>query len=346
MTKKLIIVLLLCTIALLLVIIVIKDEQPNTQDSETQESSQETLRNYKIGIAGYTPANLNEPKVEDVLNFWREIEANADYYGIHTDWKDTQLINLAVDQLDLDLNVVLGFQNPEEWLNSQANYIEVAKSLLQKYPQIKYLAIGNEVNLLKETYPAEFPNFISAYKAIYDSLKVDYPEVTIYTTFQFEALAGNGYLTGKKDTREPDYNLVAELESKLDIIGLTLYPYFDYTSPSFIPDDYLSGLTSISQKPIAITETGWMSRETYGGDLATLGDEGYTGSEEEQVNYIKRLVSLVENYNVVFITWFPLNDLTNWQNGDDPEKFELFDSIGLKKYDGTPKLAWEEWIKW
>jgi hypothetical protein len=91
-----------------------------------------------------------------------------------------------------------------------------------------------------------------------------------------------------------------------------------------------------------ITETGWMSREKFGGDLAALNGV-WTGSEQEQVEYLNRLQQLVKDTNMLFVNWAFMHDYSMWVEGDIPTALPLFDSIGLRNYDGTEKMVWKEW---
>lgn len=303
-------------------------------------------RNYKIGLAGYTPINFPSPETSDALDFWDDVEEYSEVYGVHTNWTDTLSLDVAAKSQNNDIELVLGFQEPGEWMDKKGEYIAKAKDVLKKYPQIKYLAVGNEVNIEFEEHPNEFENFINSYKEIYDSIKQEFPAVKVYTVFQYDFLKGDGYLSGKKDSRNPQWDILTRLEDKLDLIGLTAYAYFDYKTPAEIPDTYFSDIRAYSQKPLAITETGWMSRTAFGGKNAPISNQGFAGSEIEQSDYLKKLVTLLNNENVEYVNWFPLNDISDWVDSDEGmEGFELFDSIGLRNNDGVSKHVFNLWLE-
>lgn len=313
--------------------------QNQTEETYFSESFGLNERNFKIGTAGYVPANFPDLKIEDVIAFWKDVESIDELYGVHTDWRDTNLIDVAAKSQKHDIVLVLGFQKPEEWQKEADAFIAKADSFLDKYSMIKYLAIGNEINMLKEENSAKFDSFLNSYEKIYEALKKEHPTVKIFTTFNYETLKGAGYLTGKKHA--PSFEIIQKIGSKMDLVGLTVYPYFDHKSPTEIPDDYFRELRKYTLKPIAVTETGWMSREKYGGKLSALNE--YAGSEDEQAEYLKKLASILKSEETEFVDWIFINDIQNWSEGDVPKNNELFDSVGLKKNDGKPKKVWHLW---
>lgn len=298
-----------------------------------------------IGVSGYSPANFPSSTASQVSRFWSEVNTAADVYGVHVDWTDTNILYEASSNFDGDIELVLGFQKPEEWELLSEKYLEKLTSLLNNGKQIKYVAIGNEVNTLYKQYPDKFDKFIAAYNLIYDEIKKKFPEVKIFTTFQYELLTGKGYLSQGTERSKNQFELLEKFKDKLDLIGLTVYPYFDLNHPKQVETDYFKDLRRYTDKPIAITETGWMSRKTFGGDRSFISAKGLTGSEDEQVDYIKVLLELCNQEKITFINWLGLNDFVEWTDGDNGTKgYEVFDSIGLKKHDGSPKMAWNYWM--
>lgn len=96
-------------------------------------------------------------------------------------------------------------------------------------------------------------------------MNLNYPDIVFFTSFNYETLLGNGYLTGKAEIRESSLSLVSEYEQNLDVIGITYYPFFDYTSPLDIPKNYYEPLSNFS-KPAAFTEIGWLTRDNFEGN--------------------------------------------------------------------------------
>ncbi|HLC65425.1 MAG TPA: hypothetical protein VJI46_04865 [Candidatus Nanoarchaeia archaeon] len=300
-----------------------------------------TSRGFFIGTSGYAPANFPSSSSAEVQAFWSDVGKSGELFGVHTDWKETGII--AVSSQFSDLVLVLGFQKPEEWENDVEELKDSIRDILRDNPRVKYLAIGNEVNTLYEQFPNQFDNFVSAYKEVYQSVKAEFPNVKVFTTFQLEAMKGKGYLTGK--AREEEWFLLSKFGDSLDIAGFTTYSYFDYTDPDKIPSDYYGEIKQYTNKPVAFTEIGWPARSRWGGKLSKLNEQGFTGSEKEQVDFLNRFLDTTKSLDLEFVNWIFINDIVAWKDGEEPKQFPLFDSIGLKYHDGTAKEAWNEWLK-
>jgi exo-beta-1,3-glucanase (GH17 family) len=301
----------------------------------------------RYGIAGYTPANGPDAGVEDGRQYWVDISRYSDIYGVHVDWQELTLVHVANAQLATKpLVVVLGFQTPDEWETSVEGFIQVASQMLTDYPQIEYLGIGNEVNVLQKKYPENFAHFVAAYQQIYSNLRENFPKVKMSPTFQYEEMVGRAYLvTGKVET-DSQLSLLEQFEPMMDMVAITTYPYFAYQDPENIPLDYFTQISEYTTKPIVITETGWMARKAYAPPLEGLQAEGYTGSESEQDRYLEKLIYMSELVNIDVVNWAFLNDIGPWKNGGAAAiGVELFDSIALHDNEGRAKVVWERWKK-
>lgn len=292
------------------------------------------------GIAGFVPANFPNYNQESFVSMWQELNANTEIYGVHTDWQELSLVAQAQNQYSGSLVVVLGWQDPAEWKAGATSLITQVLDLVAANTKIKYLGIGNEINLLRAQNPTDFKNYITGYKQLYQEVKTKFPMLSIFPTFQYEALIGKGYLSGGHNE---SWDLLKELDDYLDLVVLTTYPYFDYKLPTDIPANYFAEATKYSVKPLAVSETGWMSRQSFGGKFSSLSEQGYAGSEQEQVDYLRKLREILPKDNTEFVNWAFLHDISKWQEGDEPSLHPLFDSIALKNNDGSSKLVWEEW---
>lgn len=304
-----------------------------------------TLVTTKFGMSGFFPANFPQHSVSDLKDFWREINFYTDSYGVHVDWQDTIILDITAENYDGELILVLGFQNPQQWQSSVGAFIASTSEILTKYPGIKYLGIGNEVNLLADDFPGQFENFAAAYRQIYTELKAEFGQVQIFPTFQYEDLIGEGYLMHGSSSNRQAWELLNEFENFMDVFAITTYPYFDHPQVVDLPNDYYAQATEFTDKQILITETGWMSRWEFGGDLSYLTEQGFTGSELEQDEYLAWLLGRVVESPGLFVAvnWLGLHDISAWQEGDAPKTLPLFDSLGLKFNDGSEKAAWNRW---
>ena len=188
-------------------------------------------RDYKIGIAGFFPVNFPNSTTTQNREYLQTVNEIGEIVGIHTNYDKLNIVDLYASQTTSEINLVLGLEKPTGSA-SASEVIEKITLYLKKYPQIKYLALGNEINFNFVPNSSKYLEFLAKYKALYTQLKGQFPELKIYTTFQYETLIGKGYLTGKKG--QPVLSMLSDFKDYIDVIGLTVYPYFDYKNPEEI----------------------------------------------------------------------------------------------------------------
>lgn len=115
---------------------------------------------------------------------------------------------------------------------------------------------------------------------------------------------------------------------KSDIIAFTTYPGLIYKDPADIPADYYTEVKSHTSKRIAFTEIGWHSNS---------GPAGWESSKAEQAQFITQFITLTTAMD---------NELAIWSFMYDQGTVEPFNSMGLRRSDGTARPAWDEWVNW
>jgi hypothetical protein len=111
---------------------------------------------------------------------------------------------------------------------------------------------------------------------------------------------------------------------KMDILVFTSYPFAveGINSPADIPDGYYKkAFDYISNKSFGFSELAWPSMEAFGG-------------EQGQADFIMNVTSRLtkdQNIDLHLLGWAWLHDI------------DEHDYTGLKKKDGTEKLAYEVW---
>ncbi len=194
-----------------------------------------------------------------------------------------------------------------------------------------YLFIGNEISTYWELDSTDYLNMVEFYHEAYDSIKAHSPETQVGTVFNYEHIAGSGALTGFVDSYWNAYNTFDE--SKLDIIGITLYPFFDNIAANDVPLDYLDDLfENISDKPIAITETGWPAESFIG---------LWNASETEQVDYVDKFFNLIEGHDIPVANWLFLHYLIS---DIDSDAFDIFRSVSLRDSMHNDRPALADWL--
>ncbi|MBV6394927.1 MAG: hypothetical protein HFACDABA_00498 [Anaerolineales bacterium] len=207
-----------------------------------------------------------------------------------------------------------------------------------------YLGLASEINTYMDAYPDDAENFVSLYHDIYRQVKAESPQTQIFVTFQWDDL-NNMFPQPEEGNRQrlnPNWSQVEAFEPNLDVWALSSYPYFVFPSAQDIPADYYSRVLAKTDKPIAITEGGWTSRDI-GNIHATPQDQvAYLNSIHDQLGprlafwvYLVLNDFDMESYSKAF------ND--QGANANDLSTLSMFASLGLRENDGTPKPALDVW---
>jgi len=320
-------------------------------------------RTFRVGVAGLIPRHYPNAAPADWLDLYQNLNQTGELFGAYQLWRDApekageipaavQTVCALAKQYGFTPVIALGFHqmtaqgytpaistrdNPQnDWRNpdARAKYAQVAARVATDCPA-PFLALGVEVTGYYEDHPDDFDNFVSAYRDAYDAVKRVSPQTRVFTIFQLEAMRGKGYLSGR--TRQPMWSLIAKFEPKQDLVGFTTYPMLDYKSPGEMPTDYYAEIRQHTPRPIAFTEMGWLSQETFSGSLMQLNGTGWGGSEQEQADFVTRFLELTRELSVELGLWTLPHDQVLGREDT------IFSSVGLKYNDGKPKSAWEVW---
>jgi hypothetical protein len=194
--------------------------------------------------------------------------------------------------------------------------------------QPPFLFLGNETNIYYRSHTAaEWELWLSEYSACYDSIKAVSANTVVFTTFQYELLKGVGRYNGWNNpvNWQPVDDLV-EMD-RVDALGFTSYPYFEYDTPVDIPEDYYDEIAEHWDGPVIFTEIGWLGGQS----------TPYPGGEEAQAQFISQFFKLSKNLELRYVTWLFLHD---WDGQDNLPAFRF---IGLRENDGTPRPADVAW---
>ncbi|MBI3762973.1 MAG: hypothetical protein HY260_14085, partial [Chloroflexi bacterium] len=183
--------------------------------------------------------------------------------------------------------------NPaNDWTNADARRLfqDMLVNFATTY-RPPFVFLGNENDAYYAQDPADYVNWIGFYNDAYDAIKGASPGTLVGPVFNFEHLAGAGALNGWST---PYWEaLEAHDLTKVDVVGVTVYPWLNYATPEAAPNDYLAPLLSrIGSKPLAITETGWPAE-----NLGGLNPPWET-SEAAQVTYLARLSAMLAEKDV------------------------------------------------
>ena len=219
-----------------------------------------------------------------------------------------------------------------DWTNATTR--AAFQSMLTAFAAAKhppYVFLGNESDFYFEEQPGDYANWIAAYNSAYDAIKAASPATRVGPVFNFEHLSGTGALVGFDTARWQaldDHDF-----SRVDLVALTVYPFFHYAAPESVPSTYLDAVTSHLQgKPFAITETGWPAE-----NLGAL-DPAWDTSTAAQVTYVAQLQTALSGKGARFVNWLYLNPMVD--PGGSPTEWKEFGSISVRDDAGAERPAY------
>lgn len=195
----------------------------------------------------------------------------------------------------------------------------------------KYLCLGVEVSSYYHENPADFRNFVSLYNETYSLVKEASPGVIVFPTFHYEEFLG----VLPWHSHKPFWELIQEFE--MDAFAISTYPYMVYSLRE-LPKNYYTQINNYTDLPLVIAESGFASA------CCGITIEDLHGSEEAQMNYLLFLLESIERMHPLLWNYWSLYDYEplSWGGTD---KNDVFNSIGLKYPDGTPKPAFYVWVQ-
>lgn len=234
----------------------------------------------------------------------------------------------------LCLNVPANGAN--DWTNEQAKdlFAQMLVDFASNYHP-PYLFLGNENDAYYITNPEDYARWVAFYNRAYDAIKVVSPETQVGPVFQYEHLSGQA--TFNQWTTPQWGALEAHDLAKVDILGITLYPWLGAATPEEVPDSYLDPLVKrIGDKPVAFTETGWPG-ENLGVPTA------WETSPEAQLRYIDALQRILPRVNPKMLNWLHLYPMV--QTGGNQVSWQIFSSVSLRETLGNKRPVYDAWVQ-
>lgn len=211
---------------------------------------------------------------------------------------------------------------------ARAEYVESAASFCERHAP-PYLGIGVEVDAHSETDPDSFETFVDLFADTYDAVKAVSPDTLVYTGFQLERIRGlrGGLFGGENDPGAANWALIDRFPDA-DLTAVTTNPGLIYRDPGEVPDDYYDELAARTDRPVAITETGWTHRTVA---------EGWESDEAEQADFVERLAVLTSDVDLEMLVWLWLYE--------QPDPTGAFEGMSLRREDGSGRPAWDVWVE-
>jgi hypothetical protein len=289
-----------------------------------------------------TPQNFPNHTIGDVKDAFRLVKNLGDhsvfiYQWSHLDFKvaklmldmsrEAQLIPIlalsptTLDQgrkeLDLPADIrrragaAISFANPVIRRAFKKTAVELARL---KPP---YLCLATEINFLAMQRLPEYRHFASLYKEAYREVKRASPDTKVFVSFQWEWMR---ILDAREPFKIKEHSRVIDIfRPELDVVGLTTYPSPFHKKPADLVPDYYSWVYRHARKSdeILLMEVGWPT--------------GGSGSESEQLAYIRRLPALLKQVNVSVVAWALLHDIKLAEFDANLNTVGLITSSGKKK---------------
>ncbi len=219
-------------------------------------------------------------------------------------------------------------------------FVQFTRILADRYSDtVKYLVIGNEVDIYLSQHTDEASDFRSLVEAVADA-----HDIVVGTEFAIHSVVQN-----KSEN-------IAEKALAGDMVFYTLYPTGENFSFGGEPDleKYFTAMFNLARgKKIAVVETSWSS------------SPNLESSEEKQAEYVREIFGILKENRekIEFLMWITLYDSTPEECRKAAEFFvtgvddaslgnrefmarfsDFMCFLGLRREDGTPKPAWDEWI--
>src|SRR6185369_14621593 len=275
--------------------------------------------------AAATPAAQNElrgvavtPKTYDAAgfaDFYQQAEALGTSVSWHGDWSELGNMNgspymvaKAAREHGLETIVLVGTHHEvagkavaSKPLDSQAlaNYKRWAVDYVSANKP-RYFGMGNEVNLIAATAPADFEVLVGLVNNTAAAVKAASPSTKTFVTYQLERMKGlnGGLFGGANDPTAAQWDLLKRFD--VDIQAFTTYPGLIYHSPSEIPTGYYAEIRANTTKPVAFSEVGWSADRVAA---------GWESNPAQQSEFAGRFLNLTDSLGPEFRVWLLLYDI-------------------------------------
>lgn len=199
---------------------------------------------------------------------------------------------------------------------------------------VKYLSIGNEVDVYLAAHPNEWGPFQSFYEDALAYVHQTMPGIQVGVTTTFDGASGISSAN------------VAQLNTQSDAWILTYYPggaNFQFTNPRAPLADFPRMMSLAGNRPVVLQEVGYASSPLLG------------SSESDQAAFVGNVFQAwrAAGKRMPFLSYFLLHDFTpevcsalaNYYGDPNDPNFQAYlCTLGLRHTDGTPKAGWQTFV--
>lgn len=239
---------------------------------------------------------------------------------------------------------------PPPWDGYDFNHPDVKAAFLNycleiiAYFEPDYFNMGIEVNGLLNNAPDRWEAYLELHRHVYEGIKRQYPELPV-----FVSLLAMDLLDEATDTDHAAHlEAVRQLGPYTDLFALSIYPYMSAYMTGPLPADLFDRLASLSDKPMAIAETGYPA-ETFAVPVNSALLTFETDADR-QARYIQQLLDAAQQHDFVFVINFVLRDydalLEAVAAPSVAQLALLWKDTGLYDQDGRSRPALDIWRNW
>ena len=162
-------------------------------------------------------------------------------------------------------------------------WINEAKTIAQEFHP-DYLSLGNEVNDYFYSHPGDLSAYLSLVGEASAAIHKVSPNTKVLVVFSYGHLVETNQLSMLQKFNN----------SGIDLIGLTTYPYQNFSTPEMIPSNYYTQVSQYTNLPVAFTEIGWPSAAP--------------SSQVMQADFLTTFLTLTKGLNIEMVNWLFLHD--------------------------------------
>ena len=342
-----------------------------------EKEEHEHTRSYYMGFtplpyessadaANYTYHALRENA--DIINHqfdngvpWTEALAGEEFSNeITNDWtfrknqtNASQKIYISVSPINFSRTGLASYRNaqsnlplPAPWDSYHFNSDEVKTAYLNYCTRIidffhpDYFNMAIEANLLYVNKPAVWSEYVEFHQYIYSALKQKYPQLAVFCS-----VSGAHLLKGLISNNDHVQQRLAVLQllEYSDLYSVSFYPCLTSLLGNPYPVNTFDDLFNISDKPLAIAETGYAAQPF--AINTTAGLVTIEANADKQEKYIRDLLNACLKRKAVFVINFAVRDYDKlWEQTDSSTAANIgWRDAGIVDEKGTPRKAFVTW---
>ena len=359
---------------LLIILIVLfgckKDELQdldNQNNSNSDFFSEYDTKNFDMGFTSWPYA----PSIESVDNTYNFINENADIYCEHIDnnipWKSwindlplpieftndiiarqsrkipnkklvvsVSLLNFERYDLAFDYDGTTPNYTSMNDLHIEDAYFQHIKYIVTQLNP-NYLIIAIEVNELLKNTPSKWDEYKLLIFNVKTRIQQEFPSLSISESITLHNLY-------EPDVTNPQQYIdkLVNYANTMDFVSISFYPYFKGLKTKEEFQNAFNFLHDKINQPIAFAETGHLSEDL----IVNSYGISINGNENEQNNYLEKLLLNAQEENYEFVIWWTHRDYNElWETFplELQDLGKLWISTGVINEDGLEKGAYSTW---